>query len=729
MKHALRLTYLLVPLALGCLAPARPARAQSASSPRFAFADTTLLRDTLNLHFDRLFPLSDSLRVVPDTLRALSIRYDLSLERLVFMADSMRVPVDSVGVIIAREQFSPLAAALVTTNAFRYSSTYNIGQTNSNWGNTSDYNFGRGRMFLHSIIDVQIARYTAGGFTSIRQSNALTAEVGWRRGPGLSLGGRANLSRFANLDRTIYNVSDNSSEFQFSVRSKPYIIKGMDSELNVFAGVIDQAKSTGGKRGLSGDLNGRTVYGHGWFSESLDGQITGNVAHTTPPGLPFALVTHDVTSNLRGTVALLEAAPVGLNVAYGARASRVETPVSRPAPGVQPVLNGSGDLDVALRMRLDNDRYLNFDQAWNLTSNTTVSGLGTVSSTSQQTTSNTRTFSVDGRYMLFGWALDGRLTLVSGSSGSPRRTINVVPGAADTVDYREDQLQHTHTLEGTLSRSLTEHLTARITGDVSLDSYDYRVNDTRAQPTYPRDQYNQSYRVEGIYSPSQRFNTGLSLNVARTLYLNLSSSSSSSNSENDSYVMEWRWSAHLMPGLTVTQRNNAIASYDYLTFQVGQDRLSMDYSTVTTLNAVLSPRLTLDVNHNARYQPRGGYNRLADGNVYFSPGDENRNYILNVHAAYTPTPALSFTIVPEYQSFNHNSRSGDTSVPQNSQRTLNFSGGGSLNLRVAGRGRLTGNIARTFSSQHTLSYGGTSSNSPKSEIDFWNGNLLFSWTL
>jgi hypothetical protein len=728
MKRAFRLAYLLVPLALGCLGPVRPAHAQSASSPRFAFADTTLLRDTLDLHFDRLFPLSDSLRVVPDTLRALSIRYDMSLDRMVFLADSMRVPVDSVGVMMAREQFSPLAAALSTTNAFRYTSTYSIGQSNSNWGNTSDYNLGRGAMFLHSIIDVQIARYTAGGFTSIRQTNAMTAELGWRMGPGLSLGGRANLSRFANLDRTIYNVSDNSSEFQFSVRSKPYIIKGMDSEVNLFTGIIDQAKTSGGKRGLSGDLNGRAVYAHGWFSQSLDGQITGNVAHTTPPGLVIALMTHDLTSNLRGTVALFEAAPVGLNVAYGLRASRVETPVSRPVPAVQPVLNGSGDLDVALRMRIDNDRYLNFDQAWNTSSNTTVSGLGTVSSTSQQTTANTQTFSVDGRYMLFGWALDGKFSLVSGTTGSPRRTIDVLPGASDTVDYREDQLEHTHSIGGSLSRSLTDRLTARISGDVSLDSYDYRVNDSRAQPTYPRDQYNQSYRIEGIYSPSQRFNTGLSLNVARTLFLNLSSTSSSSNSENDSYIMEWRWSAHLMPGLTVTQRNNAIASYDYLTFQVGQNQLSMDYSTVTTLNAVLSPHLTLDVNHNARYQPRGGYNQFPDGNQYFSPGDENRSYILNVHAAYTPTPALSFTVVPEYQQFNHNNRTADGTVPQNSQQTLNFSGGGSLNLMVGRRGRLTGNIVRTFSSQRTISFSGINS-SPRSQIDYWNGNLQLSWAL
>ena len=45
-------------LAIGAL----PGRAQEGSGARYAFADTTLLRDTLNLSFPRLFPLADSLQ-------------------------------------------------------------------------------------------------------------------------------------------------------------------------------------------------------------------------------------------------------------------------------------------------------------------------------------------------------------------------------------------------------------------------------------------------------------------------------------------------------------------------------------------------------------------------------------------------------------------------------------------------------------------------------------------
>ena len=56
-----RFSVLIIPVALGLLSAALPGGAQESASSRYAFADTTLLRDTLDLHFPRLFPLSDSL--------------------------------------------------------------------------------------------------------------------------------------------------------------------------------------------------------------------------------------------------------------------------------------------------------------------------------------------------------------------------------------------------------------------------------------------------------------------------------------------------------------------------------------------------------------------------------------------------------------------------------------------------------------------------------------------
>ena len=727
MKRLLVLGLLLVVIAVGAIGRT-PALAQDAGT-RFMFADTTLLRDTLDLHFVRLFPLADSLRMVPDSLRALSVRYQLSLERLVLMADSMRVPVDSVGSMIAQAQFNPLTASTGTTGGFRYTSSYNIGQTNNTWTNGSDYSLTRGPLFTHTVMSIALGSYTAGSVTSKRQTRQLSTEVGWKLSPDFSLGGRANLQRFANLDQSIYSVTDNSDEFQLSMRSKQHLVHGMDSELNFFSGLLDQSKSNGGKRGVSGDLNGRVIYTRGeWLSQSFDGQVTGNVARTTPPGSATALDTRDLTSNVRGSVALFEALPIGLNLNYGLRSSRVENPVARP-PSVQPVLTNSRDLDVALRLRRDADRYINLDQAWNASQNSTVSGLGTVGSAAALTTAGDRQFSIDGRYALLGFGLDARFTIGRTTTRSPRRSVLFINNASDTVDYREQQVQRGHSIEATLSRQLGPRITARATGNVSLDQYDYTVDDARAQPTYPRDQYSQTWRIETLYTPTGRFNTGTTFEVSRTLYLNLTSASSSSNSENRSYRAEWRWNCRILTGLTATQRNSILASYDYLTFQTDQNRLSLDYSTITTLNAVLTPRLTLDINHNARYQPRGGYNRGDNGLEAFSPGDESRNYLLSTRIAYTPVPSLSLTLQPDFQQYDRNARTADGTVPQSRQRQLNFSGGANLNLAVGGHGRLTGNIQRTFNSARTISYTVANSVSPRSALDYWNGTLQFSWTL
>src|SRR5512138_103791 len=110
MTRPQRLLLLSVPLVLGLISMALPGRAQQAPRGRFAFADTTLLRDTLGLHFDGIFPMADSLGLRPDTLRALMIRYRYPLLRLVHLADSLGVPVDSVGTMVDRERFNPLAA-------------------------------------------------------------------------------------------------------------------------------------------------------------------------------------------------------------------------------------------------------------------------------------------------------------------------------------------------------------------------------------------------------------------------------------------------------------------------------------------------------------------------------------------------------------------------------------------------------------------------------------------
>jgi hypothetical protein len=703
---------------------ALPGTAQTVLPARFANADTTLLRDTLDLSFEGLFQLADSLHATPDTMRALSIRYNYPLARLAFLADSMHVPVDSLGAVIERERYNPLNVGAQFTNEFRYTSTYSVGQNNDGWLNGSDYNLVYGALFLRNVTSVSLANYRSTNSTTKRQTRSSSTELGWRLSPNLSIGGRANLSRFANLDRSIYGVTDNSNEFQLSIRARQPTRGGLSSEFNFFTGLLDQSKSNGDKRGYSGDLSGKIVYTRGqWLSNDFDGQLTGNFAHTRPPGFPTELGTHDFSSNLRGTLSLFESAPIGLNAGYTFRDSRVETPVTSPTPGIQPVLTSQRAMNVTLRMRRDNDHYINVAEAFDDSHNSTAGGAGTVT-TGALVFNRTRGLQVDGHSILIGLTLDATFSNGTTTTNSPRTTADVPP-----VGYREELVQHSRALDATLSRNITRNLTARLNGDVTLDSYDYGVDKTGVDVTSPRDQYHQSWRAEGQYTGPRSFNTGLTFEVSRDLFLNIASASTSSNSENRSYRAEWRWSMLLLQGLTVTQRNSVTASYDYFNATVGQNRLSMDYGTVTTLNAVLTPRLTLDVNHNGRYQPRGNYTRNPDNGLeYFSPADESRNYLLNARISYSPTRALSLNLAPEVSEFNRNARTPDGTTPQNQQRTLNFSGGASLNFPVGRNGRLTGNINRSYNGQRTTTWAqGQPTSGVRSEIDFWNGSLQFSW--
>ena len=128
MTRLRRFTVLLLPLALALSSLSTTAPAQT-SSARYAFADTTLLRDTLGLKFARLFPIADSLRILPDSLRALSVRYRFTLDHLVRLADSLGVPVDSVGPYLERERFNALSAAGKNSSSFRYNSSYSVAQS------------------------------------------------------------------------------------------------------------------------------------------------------------------------------------------------------------------------------------------------------------------------------------------------------------------------------------------------------------------------------------------------------------------------------------------------------------------------------------------------------------------------------------------------------------------------------------------------------------------------
>ena len=722
-----RLLVLLVPLALGLGSTALPGRAQQAPQGRYAFADTTLLRDTLGLKFDGLFPLADSLGITPDTLRALSIRYRYPLARLVTLSDSLGAPVGSVGVIMRRERFNPLMTrGARRTNDFAYNSTYSVGQSTTLWTNSADYNLVQGQIYLGVNTLVSTDRYRAGGFTTEKLTRTSRTEAGWRFSPNFSAGGLVDINRYESRALGAFgNEDETRGDYKLSIRSRQQPRPGLTSELNVNSGVVDLSSTTQEKRGLSGEVNGRVRYARGWITHDVSGQVNGNTARSRVPGDLDYASTQDLNTNLRGTLGVLSASPLAVNVNYNLRDTRTESPTSvRGVDGdstvIQKIRTGGQGIDLSLRLRRDNDRYLSFGSKL---------GNSRTASATQPTAQNTRNdqgLSLSGRYGFGRWSLDGSFSRTLSTTEYPRR-------GGSAGGYGEDL--DTRSLDGTMSWNPSQRVTMKAQGGVSLTRSRYFIIGTYLLPPVPRDQYRQNYRLDGSYSPSPRFKTGLGLEVSRFLFVNIPAASTAANTETRTYRSDWTWTFQILPGLTANQRNQVSADYVYYTFLPStSDRLSLDYFTHTQLSAVITPRLQLNLTHDHRYQPTGGYAPLDppldDGNSYFSQVDENVTSSIRAGITYTPAQALSITITPDFSSSERQSISEGVAVPQRESRNLNFTGGANLNLPVGRRGQLTGTLSRSFRSDRSTTYvSGVPDIRPVSEIDYWVGHLEFSWSL
>jgi len=709
-----RLLFLLVPLALGMMLAAMPGRAQVGSGARYAFADTTLLRDTLNLTFPRLFPLADSLEVLPDTLRALSVRYLWSLERLVHLSDSLGVPVDSVGPVMARERFNPLAAPPGRHMDFSYNSYYTVGQTQSGWRNTADYGFRTGPAFVQNSTSVQMDRYRAGSGTSLRQTRSSATELGWRFSPAFSIGGRVNLERFDSRDpSSLGNVGETKNEYQLSMRGRSSPVHGLTSDLNFFSGMLDLRNASLEKRGLSGNLNTRIRYTAGsWLAQEVSGAVDGNLSRTRVPRLVTTENTRDYSQNVRGTLSLFQSAPIGLKSNFSYRHVEVETPTDTGT--IQRVLTDQSGVDGNLRLRLNNDAYVD------LTQRLAVSKVATVVGGTSRNTRQDDGFSANARYLLWGWAIDGRFGNGFGSSRFPTRS--------DSGGYSE--FLHARTLDGTLSRRITARINAQVSAGIGLTSYRYSV--IGKHPTLPvsRDQLRQSWRAKGSYTASQRFSTSLSLDVSKNRLINIPSASTGTNNSTRSYRSDWNWSYRLLPGLTAVQVNTLSADYIEYMFFPANNRLTLDFGSVTTLNAVVTPRLSISMTHNTRQTPGGNYRLYPDDLYYFERADENETSSLRANIGYSPWPALTLSFRPGYFATDRAGTTNGVQVPQRSSRTLDFAGGAYINWPIGAKGSLRGDISRTYRAERTTTYtSGVPQPSPRSEIDSWNGSLQLSWQL
>src|SRR5262249_54184231 len=128
---------------------------------------------------------------------------------------------DSVGPVLDRARFNPLAQHVERLTAFTYGSTYTIAQTSSLWGNTADYSFIYGPVFVKNYTEISMDRRTAGSRIGLRQNRSSVTEVGWKFSPDFSLGGRANLSRFNNRSTTgASRDAETKDEYQVTLHSR-----------------------------------------------------------------------------------------------------------------------------------------------------------------------------------------------------------------------------------------------------------------------------------------------------------------------------------------------------------------------------------------------------------------------------------------------------------------------------------------------------------------------------
>ena len=104
--------------------------------------------------------------------------------------------------------------------------------------------------------------------------------------------------------------------------------------------------------------------------------------------------------------------------------------------------------------------------------------------------------------------------------------------------------------------------------------------------------------------------------------------------------------------------------------------------------------------------------------------------MLRARVTYQPAPLLSLNVSSEYLANARNTVTNSGAVPQSDNRTLNFSGGGSLNVPLGAKGRLSGDLLHSYQGQRSRTFqNGLLQPAPRTERNFWSGRLELSWDL
>jgi hypothetical protein len=412
---------------------------------------------------------------------------------------------------------------------------------------------------------------------------------------------------------------------------------------------------------------------------------------------------------MNGNLTLFNQSRIGLRTAYNLQTSNVGQPGTGDTT-ISRLKSSRTGVDATLRTKIGGDGYVNVTES--------LSNAHQVTTINGPSSRRTAGLLADGQANWYGLGFEGRFQ--SALARGEVSTGSVNGGYAET--------NNTRSLEGAVNRRLLARLTTRLSARIGLTSYRYSAIGNFGSPPTSRDAGSQSYRIEGNLPLTDAASTGLSLEVGRDQLVNIPSASTSANNTHRSYRSEWRWTYRLLAGLTATQRNTLSANYTSYDFLNGADRADLDFGTTTTLNAVITPHLSVDLNHTSEDQPSGNWKLFPDGFYYLQPSDRSRNFSLGTTIRYTPSPALSFNFNPTYRAVERDGAANGVITPQRRSHTLQFTGSANLNLPVGRGGLLTGSLGRSYFADRSATFtSGVSTPTPLSQLDYWNASLQFSW--
>src|SRR5262249_44610858 len=333
---------------------------------------------------------------------------------------------------------------------------------------SGDFSYNAGATFVQNSTSIQLDRFRATNGTSLQDTRGSVTEVGWRFSPDFSLGGRADLQRYDSTTPGVgTTVTSTHYEYQLSMRSRHKPTRGMPSTLNLLGWLLNNDEGDQQKRGLSGNMNGRMRYNcRSWLVHELNGAMDGNASRTRKADHPEQN-TQDWSANIRGLINLFQTSRIGLKNNFSLRHIQVES-IQAESLGVQRNLTDQWGADGTMRLRQDNDRYVDTQL------NTPTSKQATVKRQRSRNTRREDGFYASGRYLLFGWSFEPTFNHAFANSVFPDR------GTGGSGGYSE--FLHNRSLDGTLTKQLSATVNFQVSASIGLSSYRYTGIGTSPPP-------------------------------------------------------------------------------------------------------------------------------------------------------------------------------------------------------------------------------------------------------